>query len=171
VYSNGAPIGTAVYLESESTIFLCVKFFYYSYTLNSTSPSGQFLIIGSKTVNGNGTQLYDANSQFLIKENTTALSIGGPQNLNEGAVVTYSITSRSASPSGNYFIALGGISFPSMEACQTELELVVGNAQYVPGGGMCTAPLTAPSSPFGYTTNANGFIEGDLFTEIVGISD
>lgn len=94
------------------------------------------------------------------------LTLGGPQNLNEGALVVYAINTGSTS-NRTYMLNIGAWFSPTLEACAGFTRIIVNNPNpdYA-FFGSCTAPL----SNF-YSTNSEGFVNGFLFAEVVGISN
>jgi hypothetical protein len=171
-FKNGAQPNSVVYLKPDSPVEICLKYYYYNttgtmrYSPLSDSPPGGLEIIGTESVAGSNTSRpYDANSQFSISASTGQVQIGGNSNLNEGISETYTISMQSSTASGVYFIGIGAVLYPELETCGTYLELVVGNAQYSPGGGMCVY------YPHPHGLNEYGFVNGVPFVEIVGITD
>jgi len=165
-YPNGtdpqdAPV---LSLHQNSTGYLCVRFYYYN--LNSTmslNASDVFGIAGYRSLNSSFSNGFDAITNFTISTSPGAITLGGPQNLNEGADVLYAIHANPDS-NGTYNYGFHATYYPILETCNGFGPLVVGDGSpnYNVGFGSCTTPLTNP-------LNSEGFINGVLFVEVVGI--
>ena len=116
-YTSGAPSGTPVYLDQGSTVQLCVKYFYYNSTASDViSPLGSLFIIGFKSIsNSNASRIYNADSLFSVSASTgtSQVEIGGSQNMNEGTLVTYTISANPSTPDGAYFLGFSAAMSPS----------------------------------------------------------
>ena len=163
--------GLAVRLTQASPDVFCVKYFYYNSTNTETlSPASVLGIFGNSPVGANGTRVVDDSSLFTITATPSQLQIGGPQSVNEGAIVIYTITVKSGTPSGDYYLAINAVEYPQMAGCGSTLDLIVGNAHNTNGGGTCVNLPLDPSMPYHYSLDSQGFVDGLLFSEVVGLS-
>lgn len=161
------------YLALNSSIQLCVDYYYFnSSSVISFNPQSELSLLTFYSVS-------DSNATYIVTANTFSISatsqsltngqqieIGGPSAVNEGTEVTYTISPTNSTQSGIYFISLKALVYPTLMDCESVLELVVGNQQYIPGGLFCIHVLTGPSPAY-----TNGFIEGHLFAQVVGMTN
>ena len=183
---QGGGFGT-VTAEAASPALLCVQLYYYSnapLTINLTSALS---IQALQYVFNNGVAVsrsFDGAPNFTISASQTVLTIGGPNNENEGAIVAYSVTAQ-AGASGTYplglFLAKGlsawmfGSQGP--ESCGTYGQLVAGNGEpnYNQGFGSCITyatqnPPDGGSSEFTVPGVPYQLIKGDLYFALSGVS-
>lgn len=148
-----------IYAEQNSTAHLCVRYYYYNSTATETLNLDQQLYFSEF----NDAKILSASSNFTVGESPRTVTLGGPANVNEGVLVVYSITPKLNS-NGSYMLTIPGWLYPSFEACQPTLHIVVGNGQpdYLRDSG-CTAPITQA-----YPVNPEGFVNGQTTIEIVG---
>jgi hypothetical protein len=177
-YPNGTRADISLVLNSNSPAQLCLEYYYYNSTNELTlSPSSQVYMVGIYHVpNSNGSYLRLVNSsEFSIQatydgsENNLAnVTLGGQNNLNEGIPVLYTITDRNSTLNGPYYIGFGALRYPGGDACETNLEVLVGNFTLPPGvlggGSPC---LGQPAGP----VNSEGFAGGYLYAEIIGTTN
>jgi hypothetical protein len=160
-FSNGTGTGEDLYLAqlSGSTAKLCVRYFYYNTTAPITLNSLSQLTIYAP-VQSSGT-LRNADSSFLLSANASQVLIGGPQQENEGVLVSYTIKSIGSAPSGTYEIALSSILYPQDIACGDGkyMTLQVGNVTNPVVGTSCHYDPAPQSNP------------GVVYSEIVGITN
>jgi hypothetical protein len=160
-FSNGTSTGEDLYLAqlSGSTAKLCVRYFYYNTTLPISLNSLRQLTIYAP-VQSSGT-LRNADSSFLVSADVSQVQIGGPQQENEGVLVSYTIKSIGSAPSGTYEIALSSILYPKDIACGDGIYMTfqVGNATNPVVGTSCHYDPTPQSNP------------GVVYSEIVGITN
>ena len=98
--------------------------------------------------------------------------MGGPSDLNEGALVVLEIAAKDNS-SGYYDVNFGWMA-PEFENCATGFPLIVGSNTTMPFPlyGGCIVEVTVPNSTIGNNLNSsNTFPQGTVFTEIVGASN
>ena len=103
-------------------------------------------------------------SNFTLSSSVNSIAFGGTNNLGEGANVVYTITPKQGI-NGTYGFSFGWL-YPSMENCGEDFLLAIGNG--LPNYGYlagCTAPLS-----YQYPVNSQGFVDGFLLAEIVGVS-
>jgi hypothetical protein len=168
VYPNGTapPDAPSLYVQENGSAYLCVRYYFYNST--STMNVNASSIISFEGINNNGSVPVGFNpaSNFTVATIPSELTIGGSHNLNEGALVVYDIHANSNS-NGTYTFSLLATLYPSMEDCAGFAEIIVGNG--LPDYhefGSCTAPLTGF-----YPLNTEGFINGFLIAQVVGISN
>ena len=164
-YSNGVDPADApsINVQENSAAYLCVRYYYYN--PNSTMQiiaSDVFGIAGYRQFNSTFSNGFDASSNFTIAASSANITLGGPQNLNEGILVQYAIQANPNS-NGTYNYGFQATDYPTLETCNGLGPLIVGNGapNYNVGFGSCAAPLTNPR-------NAEGFVNGVLFVEVVG---
>ena len=183
---QGAGFGS-VTAATTSPALLCVQLYYYSnapLTINLTSALS---IQALQYVFNNGVAVsrsFNGAPNFTISASQPLLTIGGPGDENEGAVVAYSVTAV-AGASGTYPISLflaKGLSawmFGSQgpESCGTYGQLVAGNGEpnYNQGFGGCityeTQSLPAGgSSEFTVPGVPYQLVKGDLYFALSGVS-
>ena len=150
----------------NSTAVLCVRFYYYNPNSTMQIIAGNvFGIAGYRQFNSTFSNGFDGSSNFTIITSSENITIGGPQNLNEGILVEYSIHPNPNSD-GTYNYGFQATIYPSLELCNGFGTLVVGDGSpnYNIGFGSCAAPLTNPP-------NSEGFVDGILFVEVVGATN
>lgn len=108
-------------VNENSTLDLCVKFYYYS-SGNATivTPLDQLTIQSF-----NGTLVKSAMSNFTVTTSLANFSIGGSSNTNEGIMETFQIHANAVS-NGTYILNLGWL-LPQEQECTFEFSLIVGN--------------------------------------------
>jgi hypothetical protein len=156
----------ALALQENSTAYLCVRFYYYNpNSTMSIDTSNIFGIAGYRPYNTSFSTGFDASPNFTISTYPEELTLGGPQNLNEGVSVLYVIHANPNS-SGTYNFGFQATIYPNFENCNGFSDIVVGDGSpnYNVGFGSCTASLTNPR-------NSQGFINGILFVEVVGMTN
>ena len=124
------------YLALNSSFQVCVDYYYYnSSSVISFNPQSKLSILTYYSVpDSNATRIVTANT-FSVSATSGYLTdgqiqLGGPNAVNEGTEVTYTISTTSSTKSGIYFISLDALLYPQSIACESVLELVVGNEQY-----------------------------------------
>jgi hypothetical protein len=161
---QSAPGKWSLNVSSESPALICVSFYYYNQTstlqLNTTS---QLAVFGWPT-NPTGTYFsFDASRNFTIDATPASVTLGGPENKNEGVIVTYSITAVPGT-SGSFDLLTDAI-LPSGLNCHGDFELMVGTG--LPDfyrGGSCALIPTDPTSWSAYPT-------GFVFEYFIGITN
>ncbi|MHB8566609.1 MAG: hypothetical protein ACYC7D_07845 [Nitrososphaerales archaeon] len=160
-YSNYTVNSASLYLSpnSGSTASLCVKYFYYNTTAPVTINALDQLTIYAP-VQSSGT-LSNVNLFFLISANLQRIQIGGPQLVNEGTTVIYTIRSIGSAPSATYEIGLSSGLYPRDIICGFGIyvTLQVGNTTNTEVGTSChyvPAPVDNP---------------GLVYSEIVGMTN
>ncbi len=154
------------YVDENSNLILCVRFYYYDSGAPINVAPTQQLSIGAVS---NGPSLIltspssSAMSNFTVTAQPSNFSIGGTSNENEGILVEYDIHPL-ANSNGSYILDLGWLA-PQIQTCWAELELVVGNGvpNYYPYGTTCQT-LTE----IGTTSTNSPYPSGTLFAEVVG---
>jgi len=126
------------YYESEPLILNLNRIKIFGWPLH---PSGTF-------------SNFDAARNFTVTANPSSIRIGGPENQNEGATVTYNITAKSGS-SGTYEVSLGGTLLPQGIGCESYILLQSGNgvpnyAGVSPCYLVSLGSATNPPYPSGY---------------------
>lgn len=157
--------GEVFHIPTNGSLILYVRYYYYN--PNSTlaldfGPLGQVVA----DITGYGLYGTSANYNFTIRPNATSITIGGPDNLNEGTLVQFSI-SPNKGINGTYEMQLG-ISIPSQEICVTDFTIVIGNG--VPNygyEGFCTAPMSSFQNK---PVNSQGLVDGDVYAEVIEAS-
>lgn len=156
----------AINVQESSPAYLCVRYYYYN--PNSTMQilaSNVFGVAGYRQFNSTFSNGFDGSSNFTIMTSSENITLGGPDNLNEGILVQYDLQANPNS-NGTYNYGFQATIYPSLELCNGFGPLVVGNGvlNYNLGFGSCTAPLSNPR-------NAEGFVNGILFVEVVGVTN
>src|SRR5487761_827547 len=161
--SSPPPSNGTFYLNGNSNLILCVRFYYYnSGAPISVAPTNQ-LSIGAYSGGGVLTSpLSSAMSNFSVTALPSNFSIGGPSNENEGILVEYNIHAL-ANSSGSYSRNLGWLA-PQIRNCWSEFELVVGNG--IPNYYSYSTCQTITESGTG-SSNSN-YPSSVLFAEVVG---
>ena len=120
-------VGDNLFVQSDISIQICVKFYYYAVQSIDLNVSRQLKILGFRTYQ-NGTGLnYDASSNFTIVVSTANLTIGGSSSVNEGFVVEYTIGPKTDS-NGTYFMNFGWLA-PQIIHGADEFTLVSGDGR------------------------------------------
>ncbi|MHB8567248.1 MAG: hypothetical protein ACYC7D_13085 [Nitrososphaerales archaeon] len=165
-FQNGlnSPFNTTIHVKENSSFQVCVRYFYYNPNATKAfnfTNGHQLAQISGELKNGS----FNAASNFTVSSSAGPITFGGKNNQSERTNVVYTITPRQGI-NGTYEFNFGWL-YPSMEACGEDFLLAVGNGLpdygYVAG---CTAPL----SNF-YPVNSQGFVNGFLLAEIVGVSN
>ena len=168
-YPNGTapPDAPSVYVRQGATAFLCVQYYYYNYSSTmSVNTSSIVSLQGYRSVNNSQLLGFDPSPNFTISARPEEITLGGANNLNEGALVLYAIHAKSNS-SGTYTFSLLAALYPSMEDCAGFSKIIVGSGSPdYHRFGSCTAPLSGS-----YPLNSEGFIDGFLFAKVVGITN
>lgn len=167
-YPNGVDPqdAPAIHVQENSTAYLCVRFYYYNPNSTMTvNASDVFGIAGYETINSSFSRGFNASPNFTTSASPGNLTVGGSENLNEGAYVVYAIHANTDS-NGTYNYGFQAAYYPSLEDCNGLGEIVVGNGipNYDVGFGSCTASITS-------SLNSEGFTNGTLYAEIVGVSN
>lgn len=143
---------------------LCVAYYYYDTTSTMQLNFNQTLSIFGWPTNRSGqATTFGAGTNFTITSEPGSATIGGPDNLNEGILVTYTITANPGA-SGTYELNLGGSLLPSMEGCGSELTVVAGSGSpnYM-GPSVCiTVSSSGGTAPYP---------EGYIFVYITGATN
>lgn len=176
---------------TSSPALLCVRLYYYSaapLTLNLTSALSiqalQYIANGSV----NYPRSFSGASNFTVVASQSQLTIGGPDNENEGATVAYGVTANSGS-SGTYWLGfLGSSGLTAYALTQQEPlscgfygELVAGSGQpnYAQGFNGCITYTTTSQSGSAAASSSAGptvpgipysLMSGYLYFEIVGVT-
>ncbi|MDG7015991.1 MAG: hypothetical protein JRM82_01295, partial [Nitrososphaerota archaeon] len=175
---------------TSSPALLCVRLYYYSaapLTLNLTSA----LSIQALQYNANGSVNYPRSfsgaSNFTVVASQSQLTIGGPDNENEGATVAYGVTANSGS-SGTYWLGFGSSGLTAYAltpqeplSCGFYGELVAGSGQpnYARGFNGCITYTTTSESASATASSSAGLtvpgipyslMSGLLYFEIVGVT-
>ena len=165
VYPNGTapPDMPVIFARQNSTVFVCVKYYYY----NATSPETfNTSLLSAGIFGATYESTYPPHINFRISAFPTNITLGGISNLNEGALVTYGISTGDTS-NGTYVLNLSTWLYPSLEACGGFTKFIVNNPNpNYAFFGSCTAPL----SNF-YPLNSYGFVDGFLTADVVGTSN
>ncbi len=158
------PSNGTFYLNGNSNLILCVRFYYYnSGAPISVAPTNQ-LSIGAYSGGGVLTSPpSNAMSNFSVTALPSNFSIGGTSNENEGILVASNIHAL-ANSNGSYILNLGWLA-PQIQKCWSEFELVVGNGtpDYYPNGTTCQTIMESGTG----SSNSN-YPSGVLFAEVVG---
>jgi hypothetical protein len=158
-YPNGVnpPDAPTIDVQENSTAYLCVRFYYYN--PNST------MTLNASDVFGIAGYEFNASTDFTISTSPGNLTLGGPQNLNEGETALYAIHANPNS-NGTYNYGFQATYYPSLEVCNGLGEIVVGSGSpnYNVGFGSCTASQTSSLNP-------EGFANGTLYVEVVGVTN
>ena len=141
-YPNGVDPADApaIHLQENSTAYLCVRFYYYN--PNSTMLlylPGIFGIAGYRSFNSTFSNGFDSSSNFTLYTSPTNITLGGPQNLNEGVTVAFVIHANSNS-NGTYNYGLQATTYPSFETCNGFGTIIVGNGSPNYNIGFGSAP-------------------------------
>lgn len=162
VYSNGAGIGTTFQINENSTLLLCVRFYYYG----SSAPQN-FSTMYSFAIRNNATYPGDPNKamlNFTVTTQPSNFTIGGPSNENEGILVLYRIRANYNS-NGTYILNLGWIA-PAVDECGADFGLVVGNGSPDYYSNFMSYCITMTMSGSG--SSSYPYPAGTLFSEVVG---
>ena len=140
-YQNGVTDGEKFLENENSTLAICMRFFYYDPNITATLNALNFWSIQEENT-GNGSFAI-AKGEFNVSANPSSFEIGGNCDLNEGIVVTYLIQPK-ASLQGTWELnaATGYFIFPGLNlednyVFSYDYLLVVGNGvpnQSVVGG-------------------------------------
>ena len=148
--SASPTLGTvALHVGVNSPGLLCVRFYYYNRTAPITfDPLKRLYIEGwhGQVPNGVGYSI-DVTGNFTISAKPATLTIGGPSNESEGALVVYSIAGKTGTD-GTYNLNLGWIG-PRFLNCGHEFDIIVGKGtpDYSFNAG-CITSLTWSSFPY-----------------------
>ncbi len=151
------------HIPQNGTLVLYVKYWYYNpnstLSLNFTLGKAIDQITGSEGLEATA----DAAGNFTISSNAASIIFGGPDNLSEGTLVVYRI--HPIAGDGTYEFNMG-ITYPSMEGCETYFTIVIGNGlpNYGYQGG-CTATISSH-----YPLNSEGFVDGFIIAEVTEAS-
>ena len=149
-------------LKQNASLQVCVVYYYYNdssaYTINLSNWQ-QVIEISSQLRNGS----INSSGNFTVTSSIASATLGGPNNEGEGSSVVYTITPKEY---GNWTYGFSfGWLYPSMAACGQDFLLSTGNGSSYPFSG-CTSSLSSH-----YPVNSEGFVNGFLFAEIVGVSN
>lgn len=182
----GADFGT-VTAGAASPALLCVQLYYYSDTPLTINLTSALSVQALQYIFSNGVGVprsFSGAPNFTISASQSELTIGGPSNENEGAIVAYAVTAHSGA-SGTYPIGLllaSGLSAwmfgaGEPESCSSYGQLVAGNGQpnYNQGIGSCITYATRSessnsSSEFSVPGVPYQLIKGDLYFALYGAS-
>ena len=162
-FNNGTIGGNLVLNQLISTVAICVRYWYYNSTnALAFSPLSAIEILGYPA---NSSRPHNETSLFTIRSSTDQLQIGGPQVLNEGVAVNYTISLANSSslsvPSGTYLVSLDALFYPQWINCGgIFMDLIVRNGS----GNIGASCINVPKSQI----NQYGFLDGVLFVEIMG---
>jgi len=167
-YPNGVDPADApaIRLQENSTAYLCVRLYYYNPNSTMLLYVPSILgIAGYRSFNSSFSNGFDASYNFTLISSPTNITLGGPQNLNEGVMVSFVIHANLNS-NGTYNYGFQATNYPSFETCDGLGQVIVGNSSpnYNVGFGSCTAALTN-------SRNSEGFVDGILFAELVGVTN
>jgi hypothetical protein len=167
---------------TKSPAIICIQFYYFNSTAPLTIDFDQVLSIQALQYIQNGTTSYprsfDGGSNFTIATSQAMLSMGGPDNENEGAVVAFALTAK-AGASGTYRLNL--LSYPGLGGsvwmlnpqepvrCGYYGELVAGNGQpdYTGVGGF-SGCITYTTYGTTTTTSSSPLIPGVQYPVLTG---
>ena len=137
------------------TGLICLQIYYYNSTTSMILNTSQALSIWASKPVGNGSDIsqrpLSGASNFTVTASPSRLTVGGPDNENEGAVIAYAITAKPGA-SGTYW--LGVLKSNSQSSyminsgfplsCGYDGELVAGNGQpdYAQFRGGCITFIT-----------------------------
>ena len=171
LYPDGTapPNAPLIFARQDSTVSICVRYFYYNFTSPVTFNTTALLTVGISrpilvaTSYGAGPR---PEVNFSVSSFPSELTLGGNSNLNEGALVFYSI-GTGATSNGTYGLNLGAWLHPTLPACAGFTRLIVSNPapNYV-SFGSCTASMSGS-----YPLNPYGFVDGFLTAKVVGMSN
>jgi hypothetical protein len=187
--SPGSGFGTVI-AGTGSPALICVQLYYYSATPLTVNLTAALSIQALQYVfNGSvGTpRSFSGASNFTVSVSQSQLTIGGPNDENEGTVVAYAVAAK-AGASGTY--QLGFLPSSSLdtwmlgaqepEQCGYYGQLVSGDGQpnYVQPTGCITYTTTNESSSSATTSSSAPtipgipyqLIRGDLYFRIVGVA-
>jgi hypothetical protein len=163
-FQNGLnpPINLKLELKQNTSLQVCIIYYYYNDSATDTlnfSNWQQLIEISSWF----GNHAIDSSSNFTVTASIDSATLGGPNNVGEGTSVVYTITPKVY---GNLTYGFSfGLLYPSEEACGQDFLLSMGNGTSYPISG-CTSPLS-----YHYPVNSQGFVNGFLFAEIIGVSN
>ena len=174
-----------------SPALLCVQLYYYSATPLTLNLTGALSIQALQYVyNGSvgNPRSFSGASNFTVSASQSQLTIGGPNNENEGTIVAYAVTAK-AGASGTY--QLGYLPSSSLntwmlgsqepEQCGYYGQLIAGNGQpsYVQPTGCITYTSTHQSNSTTTISSSSPtvpgipyqLISGDIYFRIVGATN
>ena len=163
-FQNGLnpPINLKLELKKNTSLQVCVMYYYYNDSATDTlnfSNWQQLIGISSWLEN----HAINSSGNFTVTPSIASAILGGPNNVGEGTSVVYTITPK-VYGNWTYGFSFGWL-YHSEEACGQDFLLSTGNGMSYPFSG-CTAPLSSQ-----YPVNSQGFVNGFLFAEIVGVSN
>jgi len=124
--SNSIP-HLVVRVPPGGTGSLQIRYFYHNPAATITVIAADRLSFHGFLFKPDGVSVdFDVTSNFSITATPSMFEIGGPQNQNEGVVVTYVISAPSVS-NGTYEIGIRAISLPRGAGCSSYGAIVVGN--------------------------------------------
>lgn len=160
-FNNGTFDGNLILNQQNSKVAICVRYWYYNSTnALAFSPLNAMEILGYPA---NSSRPQNETSLFMITSSTDELQIGGPQVLNEGVAVNYTISLATSLvvPSGTYLVSLAALLYPQWANCGgIFMDLIVRNGT----GNIGNSCINVPKSQI----NQYGFLDGVLFVEITG---
>lgn len=160
-FPNGTDGGLIRIPSINSTAHICAKYYYYN--LNNTITVNTSLLKVMYYNNSTGSHI---DQNFTISTSPSSITIGGPNNENEGAVVVYNITPKSG---GNGTFEGSMASMFWMNSGHSEMELCDYRFRIVVGNGV-------PNFLFFFNscltlTTVNIYSPPQLWVEVVGLSN
>ena len=155
----------AIVARQNSTALVCVRYYYYDSYPRFTGLS-DFPTAGELSISYLNPYESIPKVNFTINAYPPEISLSGPSNLNEGAFVLYTINTGDTS-NGTYRVNLFATLYPSQENCGGFTRFIVSNPN--PNYAFfdkCSQVVTSQ-----YPLNSYGFVGGDLYAEVVGISN
>ena len=163
------PEPPTIYTRQNSAALLCVKYYYYS-TSSETINTASLLYLDYSSSNQSALQ---PNMNFTVSAFPTSLTLGGTSNLNEGALVLYTISTGDTS-NGTYILSLNAYLYnpsgPNVEACGGYTTLIVSNSNPNYAFGYHSRDYCS-GVYYGSALNSHGFVYGLLTAKVVGVSD
>lgn len=155
------------HINENGSLLMSVEYYYFDQNTTKTldfSNGSQLTIYGYiEPSNGQGVvNVFNAASNFTVTSSIDNVTFGGKDDLSEGIIVNYTITPLKGI-NGTYVVNLG-YSYPSMEECVGDFDLVIGdgvpNLGIVPSFAGCIA-----------MTSSQGPVQDQLFAKIVSTSN
>jgi hypothetical protein len=163
------PLSTYLQVGYNSPAAICVRFYYYDPASNVTETVEPLNVIAIQGTDSTG-ETFEAGLNFSITASPASLNIGGATDMNEGAVVTYTIAAKQG-VSGTYALNFGWLA-PSILNCGQEFVLAVGNdsPSYLMTSGCITMQQGNPPQPYPPGVLPNGTVFAEPFFVIDGTS-
>jgi hypothetical protein len=176
--SNPSGVGMfpTVNASSSSAAVLCVRAYFFSSNQTYTADASKLLGINAYSANNT---YFDGSSNFTVIPSPDQVTIGGPNNQNEGAVMAYAMIAKPGA-SGTYQIGLSStwvLGPDGPEQCGYYGELVAGTGQpnYIIRGFSGCIAYTVSFSGSTVTNSTkytvlNNYVlyNGDLYLQISG---